>query len=633
MGVKKVIVNGETIIDLSPTTLEAEEALAGRVFYTSTGEQATGTGNLIASDIQFVEYEVKQSELPEANQLPITITAGEKEAYKSVKIPPKDNYINPKGEIVIEENGDKDVRECNTAKVNVQPSLLKAEKTIESNGSVTYEIGKETEKDEDEKEYYGYSQITVNVDVKKDYSENTLTIGQEDFKENETTTIESETIKGIKQLYNEIQIPSMEELGFINKPTKDTLPYTENGTYDSGEHLGYEKIEVAVPLPERKTLEIDNIGKLDQTYGEKGSNQVYEKVIVSSADSMGLMNKPSIDEYTFGQNTGDNYTTEHLQYKRIKIRVPAGDGSDSKIEDIDLRGKPIEANGEYTYDPGRYDLNGFGKMSLSVAVPDKKIASLDKTIEPIRLNDTYTYTAANEGVDGFSEVKIKVDVNTEQHTVKQLEITRRDQMEQSYGEKGSKTVYDKVTLPSVASIVSTTPGEFTSSTQIQVKEVPEGYDGYGTITINPIPTDTLTISRLDQFNDTHTAPNGKVYNSVKVNHISTIAPLKSTDPITPTKSDQELMIPEGYYGYSQVTVKAVTTTPKTYTENGTFNDNIEYFIGKVTVNVPPTPEKINTEAEMEELLNNANNVGNIYKYTGKTANTFTPDGLYMVVSA
>lgn len=48
MAVNKVIINNDTVVDLTDTTAEADTVLNGEVFYTASGARATG--NLVIQD-------------------------------------------------------------------------------------------------------------------------------------------------------------------------------------------------------------------------------------------------------------------------------------------------------------------------------------------------------------------------------------------------------------------------------------------------------------------------------------------------------------------------------------------------------------------------------------------------------
>lgn len=99
---------------------------------------------------------------------------------------------------------------------------------------------------------------------------------------------------------------------------------------------------------------------------------------------------------------------------------------------------------------------------------------------------------------------------------------------------------------------------------------------------------------------------------------------------TPSASAQEITPTSGKF-LSKVTVAAVPTQDETLGANGTFLPDEGKFFGTITVDVPPY-EDVSTAAAMTAKLVAAN-VGNVYRFTGTTDDTYTNGDLYEVEGA
>lgn len=100
---------------------------------------------------------------------------------------------------------------------------------------------------------------------------------------------------------------------------------------------------------------------------------------------------------------------------------------------------------------------------------------------------------------------------------------------------------------------------------------------------------------------------------------------------TPGKVSQTFTPDDGYVGLSSFQIEAVPTQDETLGANGTFLPDEGKFFGTITVNVPPY-EDVSTAAAMNAKLIAAN-VGNVYRFTGTTDDTYTNGDLYEVEGA
>ena len=108
-----------------------------------------------------------------------------------------------------------------------------------------------------------------------------------------------------------------------------------------------------------------------------------------------------------------------------------------------------------------------------------------------------------------------------------------------------------------------------------------------------------------------------------------VTPVLEEVSITPTTAEQTKEPSAGKAGISKVTVSAIQIEEKTVTENGDVTPSAGKYLSKVTVNVSSIKE-VSTAAEMNALLV-AENVGNAYKFTGTTDDTYTNGDIYEVV--
>ena len=107
-----------------------------------------------------------------------------------------------------------------------------------------------------------------------------------------------------------------------------------------------------------------------------------------------------------------------------------------------------------------------------------------------------------------------------------------------------------------------------------------------------------------------------------------VTPVLEEVSVTPTTAEQTKEPSAGKAGISKVTVSAIQTEEKTVTENGDVTPSAGKYLSKVTVNVSSIKE-VSTAAEMNALLV-AENVGNAYKFTGTTDDTYTNGDIYEV---
>lgn len=112
-------------------------------------------------------------------------------------------------------------------------------------------------------------------------------------------------------------------------------------------------------------------------------------------------------------------------------------------------------------------------------------------------------------------------------------------------------------------VPKTTPLIITPKETVQELTVPEGYDGYGTLTVNQIQIDTtrntVKATKEDQVIDPES---GKYFKQFTVEGYDLVLQEKSVDP---EEAVQEIQPDEGYDGLSKVSVSAIQTETKAIT--------------------------------------------------------------------
>lgn len=306
MATKKITINGDTVVDLSGTTVSQYEVPTDDYFYQKNGVLAQGTGGTgaimklnVASNGRYdpenfqvdgkqvvgfgpveVEFDITKmldvktitsDQLPASESEVVEISADEGRGISKVTIPFKEGYLKPSGNKEITNNGENiDIKGFETATVNVQPKLLDATKTIKSSGSTTYQI-----KDEGG-EYYGYSSINLNVEVATNYEGKQLVLTKEDFGQKKDSSEEEQTDPSKVVVYTSVVVPNPIGNGYVVEPDKDLIEYSANGAYK--DHLAYKEINIDVK-PTLHTLDITPTN-IDQPKSLNSQYEGYGEVIV-----------------------------------------------------------------------------------------------------------------------------------------------------------------------------------------------------------------------------------------------------------------------------------------------------------------------------------------------------------------
>ena len=124
------------------------------------------------------------------------------------------------------------------------------------------------------------------------------------------------------------------------------------------------------------------------------------------------------------------------------------------------------------------------------------------------------------------------------------------------------------------------------SSTLQTISADSGYDGLSQITINPVQTETKTISA----NGTYTPTSGKYFSSVSVSMPSVISNQNKT--VSPSTSSQSITADGGYTGLGTVTVNAMPalTLPTAATTSATSGYTLKATINRSTsdqyINIP-----------------------------------------------
>ena len=185
------------------------------------------------------------------------------------------------------------------------------------------------------------------------------------------------------------------------------------------------------------------------------------------------------------------------------------------------------------------------------------------------------------------------------------------------------------------------------------------------VTVNPTPSEEKTVEITSSGNTDIVPSDGKLLSKVTVTPVLQsdkpayasdttqfitpdagyaglgsvelmAAPLQDITITQATDISQELNPDIGYYGFGKITVPQLTGDEKTVTitENGTTTVNYSdpKLMSKVTITTSvPAIVDVATAAEMNAKLV-AGNVGNVYRFTGTTDDTYTNGDLYEVVS-
>ena len=115
--------------------------------------------------------------------------------------------------------------------------------------------------------------------------------------------------------------------------------------------------------------------------------------------------------------------------------------------------------------------------------------------------------------------------------------------------------YSKVTVAVPEREIKLQSVQITPSDEMQQKDPPSGFDGFGRVTVFGVPTETKTITT----NGTHTPTAGKFFDSVTVNVPSTSNPKLQSKTVSARADSTKLVRPDiGYDGLSNVVVNKVT---------------------------------------------------------------------------
>lgn len=246
-----------------------------------------------------------------------------------------------------------------------------------------------------------------------------------------------------------------------------------------------------------------------------------------------------------------------------------------KVAAVPTETKKVTANGTYTPSSGKYF------SSVEVAIAGDAPVYQDKTVTPTTTALTVT---PDDGYDALSQVKVNA-ISVEQKSATPKAAAQ--EVTPSEGSYLTKVTVDAV--PTETKVISTngahtpTSGKFfsqvfvnvqsaeptlqaktatpTSATQNIVADT--GYDGLSKVTINPVPSETKSITE----NGTFTPSSGKWFSSVSVNvPTGSAAPTLQEKTVTPTKAAQEVVADEGYDGLSKVSISAI---PNRYVDTST----------------------------------------------------------------
>lgn len=376
------------------------------------------------------------------------------------------------------------------------------------------------------------------------------------------------------------------DVNTVNNQTLQTI--TTNGTYTpTGSYTGFNAFTVAVDTVNNTSLSITP-SKTAQSHTAASPYTGYGTVTVSAVTS-------SIDNNITGANIKSGVTILGVKGTLTELKGQTKTGANK-----------ITTNGIYTPSTG---YNGFTQVEVDINTVNNTTLSVTPTTSqqqftassPYTGYSTVTVNAVTSSIDSnivASKIKSGVTILGVTGTVTELKGQTKSV---SITNKTGNTFTPDSSYNGITSITVTPTNQaktITATTSQQTIAVPNGYSGFGTLTVSAVTSsidsnitaaniksgvtilgvsgtctqlvgETRSVSITSTSGNTFTPSSGK-------NGITsiTVTPTNKAITVTPTTSSQSITVPSGYSGHGTITVNAVTNSIDSNITAGNIKKNV-----------------------------------------------------------